>query len=231
MHPLFVALRKAPLEYLPALSLRAFLPFRSGYFYGLKIEGHDSTFPCHRGYHHWLCERFELDHAEAIADTEIVLSFTANEEEAFYRYFELLEEFLLTADPAENPPSAQMRSNEVGTPDFSELLRQIRRRPGMYGGSDSFASCRAFLMGDERAYDDFKLSGDEGRVIFRDFQRWVEDKKSYSALFRPWHKLIEFYGMSDRGRLTLFFAWLDEYAKTIGKTDLFAVEAPPHAMD
>jgi hypothetical protein len=225
MNPLYAAIRKTPLDYLPEVSLRAFLAFRSGYLYRAEIEGHrlDPGFEGLR-FHTWLCDYFQIRGHPTVADTSIVSSFSSTEDAAFVRYFDLLDEFLAGGVVGDDVSLPRPSRKETGRTNFCELLRQIRRRPPMYFGSCSFNGLRAYLMGDEHAYRDLKLPGDEGRELFKDFQHWIESEKNNSSQFRPWYRVIEFYGFHDSAALDLFFAWFDRYAVTIGKPGFFAVE-------
>lgn len=55
--------------------------------------------------------------------------------------------------------------------DFAEMMKAIRQRPAMYLGNATFLGFSSYLMGDERAQLDSGFAGDEGRAVFRDFQK------------------------------------------------------------
>jgi hypothetical protein len=84
-------------------------------------------------------------------------------------------------------------------------------------------------MGDERGYYDLRLPSEDGCLLFRDFMKWIETTRNQAGLSRPWFKIIEFWsggidcGHTRSGAFSLFFRWLDEYVKLIGKEGLFSV--------
>jgi hypothetical protein len=163
-----------------------------------------------------------LKHAEAIAGTAIVSSFSTSAQEAFHKYFALLEEYQGSADCAE-----QVSSSSLEKLSFSQTLKAVRQHPAMYLGYPTFLGCCSYLMGDERAYADLKLPEDEDREIFRSFQTWVEIEKNGSGLSRSWHKIIEFRsggidcGHTASGAWSHFWRWLDQYTQQIGKGGVF----------
>lgn len=230
MDPLLSAIRRDPLSYFPEVSLRAFGHFRNGYAIRSAMEGktHDWQYDP-RKYWEWLGDRFQLEGADALNDISVVSSFSATDIEAFHRYFELLEEFVQQGDPRTTP--VYWKSERL---DFVDTMKAIRERPSMYLGSSSFRALHAYLLGDERAFRDLELPPDEGRVKFETFKRWVELTKN-KAMPRPWFKVIEFWSMGidcghnpKSGALSLFFSWLDQYAKEIGEDELFAVKSKPN---
>jgi hypothetical protein len=223
MDPLLRAIRLNPLDYLPEASLQALQHFRSGYGFRCAMEGspYDREFD-RVGFWDWLAERYHLKGARAIDAFTVISSFSANEAEAFHKYFELLEEFCAT-QPA-RVPTPEPKPDRM---DFAGLLKAIRQRPAMYLGYPSFRALRAYLAGDDRAYRDLQLSEDEGRNLIRGFSDWIEGEKN-NALARPWFKVIEFWsgGMDcghdpKAGAFSLFFRWLDAYAANVGRPEFF----------
>lgn len=227
MDPLLSSIRRDPLSYLPEVSLHALGHFRNGYAIRSAMEGktHDWQYDP-RKYWEWLVDRFQLEGAAALNDISIVSSFSATDTEAFHRYFELLDEFVQEVDSRK--PPAPWKSDRH---DFAGMMRAIRERPAMYLGSSSFRALHCYLLGDEHAFRDLELQADECRAKFEAFKGWVELTKN-KALPRPWFKVIEFWSMGidcghipKSGALSLFFSWLDRYAKEIGEAELFAVES------
>jgi hypothetical protein len=230
MDPLLSSIRRDPLSYLPEVSLRAFGHFRNGYAIRSAMEGktHDWQYDP-RKYWEWLADRFHLEGAGALNDISIVSSFSATDIEAFHRYFELLDEFVQEGHPRK-PPTPWKSERR----DFAGMMRALRERPAMYLGCSSFRALHCFLSGDEHAFRDLGLPADESRATFESFKRWVELTRN-KALPRPWFKVIEFWSMGidcghnpKSGALSLFFSWLDQYAKEIGEEELFAVKPKPN---
>lgn len=224
MDPLLKSIREAPLSYLPSVSLEALAHFQAGYATRSLMEGqpHDWGIDRHE-FHEWLCERFQLHGAAAIGDTHIVSSYSLDEADAFRNYFALVEEFL---------SSGHRRKPDLRTPsqrqDFVGVIKAIRERPALYLGHATFRGCCAYLFGDERAYQDLGLTREDGRLFFQDFKKWVEMEKNQAAA-RPWFKVIEFWsggidcGHTPGGAFAIFFKWLDEYARSVGKKGSFSV--------
>lgn len=223
MHPLLTAIRDAPLQFLPKPSLESLFHFRSGYSQRFAMEGRSMNWQYdRRSFHRWLCRRFELQFAEPIADTTIVASFSISEEDAFHKYFALLEECLRSEDRGE-----QSSSIDLEKMNFAQTVKAIRQRPGLHIGYPTFLGCCSYLRGDEHASQDLRLPPDEGREIFRGFQEWVEREKNQAGQKRPWIKVIEFWGggidcgHTTSGAWSLFWKWFDQYTKLIGKEQLF----------
>ena len=162
----------------------------------------------------WVAERFRVEEVEA-GFVQIIRSYTSNEEEAFYKCFELIQEFCSEQTPELFTKPISRRYS------FLELLKAIRSRPAMYIGSNSFQGLYSFLMGDERAHSDLGIQCDEGREEFRAFTKWIESNRN-KALARPWYNVILFYSrFRDEQAFSLFFKWLDDYARDMRTPDFF----------
>lgn len=161
--------------------------------------------------------------ADALNDVSTVSSFAANDVDAFYAYFVLLDEFLRLT-----PARKQTTSGALETRSFADIMRALRERPALYIGGPSFRACYSYLMGDERAHRDLQLTSDDGRRVFEDFKSWVEKEKN-RALPRPWFKVISFWSMgvdcghTEGGAFSVLFKWLAEYTTKIGRPELFRV--------
>jgi hypothetical protein len=218
------SIRENPLSYLPEVSLKAFGHFRNGYISGCAMEGKQCSLEFDaRKYWEWLNERFQLSGAGAIGDISIVSSFSANDTEAFHKYFSLLDEFL----HLEHAGDLNNRHLKIEKRNFVETIKAIRERPAMYLGSSTFLGLCSYLMGDEHAHRDLKLPVDDGRIVFDGFKQWVETEKN-RALPRPWFRVISFRSMGDcghtqSGAFSIFYKWLDQYASKTGKPKLFHV--------
>ena len=223
MEPLLKSIRETPLSYLPSISLTALMHFREGYSARCAMEGQRHDWGYDRfEFHEWLCQRFQIKGAAAIGESNIVSSYSLDEADAFHNYFAFVEEFLAGSS------ARQLRSEGVQKKDFIETVKTIRERPAMYLGHATFRGCCSYLMGDERAYRDLELLPDDGRQLFRNFIQWIETEKNRAGMPRQWFKVIEFWsggidcGHTQGGAFVLFFKWLDEYAKLIGKEGLLS---------
>jgi hypothetical protein len=225
MDSLLASIRDTPRSYLPWASVSAFLHFLHGYTARCEMEGrpHDWGFN-RREFQQWLCDRFQLEGAAAIADTTIVSSYSLDDADAFRNYFAFLEEFLSLGRGGSQPVVAKAEKKDV-----IQIIRAIREQPALYLGHATFCGCCAYLIGDERANRDLGLPDDEGRVLFRNCQKWVETSKNRAGLSRPWFKVIEFYSMgidcghTKSGAFAIFFRWIDEYLASVKKDGLLSV--------
>ena len=201
--------------------------FRNGYAIRCTMEGklHDWQFD-RKEYWNWLTSRFQVRDADSIGEIGIISSFCANDVDAFYTYFTLLEEFLQLGHAPrhqENPAPKQKC--------FAEIVKSIRERPGMYLGSSTFFGCYSYLSGDERAYQDLQLPADNTRAVFDGFKQWVEIEKN-RALPRPWFKVITFRSMGldcghvSGGAFSRFYDWLDEYAEKVVQPNIVSRPGP-----
>ncbi|ABF41146.1 hypothetical protein Acid345_2145 [Candidatus Koribacter versatilis Ellin345] len=220
MNPIFTAIRQDPVGYLGTKTLSGFWHFVQGYWALCSEEGtlFDLQFDGH-GFHKFVCAKFHLlSHAASTSSSLIITSYSANDSEAFDRYFDLLQEYLSGA-----PPHLPERINGRVIRTFIERMKAIRERPAMFLGWRSFYALKFYLRGYERARADLPVSTDAERELMSEFCRWVEREKNYGDP-RPWFKIIECWGWTDPGSFKLFFAFLDGYVKEIGRPDLFKVE-------
>lgn len=225
MDPLLRSIRDAPLSYLPQVSLNNFLHFREQYSMRCIMEGkpHDWQFD-RREFQEWLCRHFQLEGANTLADTTIVSSYSVDQSDAFSKYFSLLEEFLSLGNSGRPPSIGNVEKNGFHRASQGDLAR-----PVMYLGHSTFQGCYSHLMGNELAYGDLTLQNDEGRVLFHDFQRWVETEEN-KGLPRPWYKVIEFWsrgidcGHTPGGAFALFFTWFDQFTKQVGKEGILRLQ-------
>lgn len=223
MHPLLLAIRENPSDYLPEPSLNAFRHFLVGYTFRSGVEDRPLNlgFDGHE-FQRWLLAHFQMPSGRAIADTTIVNSFFFSEQAAFKEYFALLDEFLRSSSQAISPPTPQIEKMS-----FLETLRKIRKQPALYLGHATFLGCCSYLMGDEHAWLDIGLSLDEERSVFRGFKEWIESEKNRSSCRRSWFKVIQFWsggidcGGDYSGGFYLFYKWLDEFSQVIGRDGLF----------
>lgn len=169
----------------------------------------------------WLCRRFQMTSEASVHDMSIIESFSTSDVDAFHQYFSLLTEFLSATENKGNAMAESETDHKMVRQDFAEMMKAIRQRPPMYLGSATFQGFTSYLMGDERAQLDFGFAADEGRAVFRDFQKWVEIEHNNFKVHRPWFKIVEFWCISDSSAYTLFLKWLDLYLEQIGKPGLF----------
>jgi hypothetical protein len=90
---------------------------------------------------------------------------------------------------------------------IAELLKEIRRRPGMYIGWPSLSRLSGFLRGYDYAL--FKLQGAPGDPFFLSFQEWIERRLQVKHEF--WENAILQQAGSEADAFHRFWVLLDEY--------------------
>jgi hypothetical protein len=216
-------IRKDPLRYLPEISLMGLWKFQNGYSFRCYLEGRFFDDDFHgrgREFEDWIRARFSVppDSCNVVC---IIDSFSGNNEDAFYFYFALRDEFLKSTESnsREAPPSIQSEPA-----DLIQLLKKIRERPPLYFGTTHFQDFYLLMLGDERAFSDLGLAPGLDRKIWAEFKSWMEETQNKASIRRPWHKIISYWGGSGESALKLFYKWLDQFAATIGQPDLFQVQ-------
>ena len=94
MDQMLMAIRDTPLVFLPEVSLSLLSLFRKGYDQRCAMEGqpHDWQIDFHL-FNGWVRRKFQAEPSAIELAEHVLLSFSPNEQAAFYKYFELLEDF------------------------------------------------------------------------------------------------------------------------------------------
>ena len=224
----FWYIRKNPLEYLPEKSLELFNAFWIGYELRYEVEFKEyKGFELLDGFHEYMCVKYKVPsnrNSYGIAEF-----YSKNQAEAFDLWFADLEEFLSKKDGTTDVEKyyAARRKEDIFTwrkeMNFFGLIKTLQKRIAMYVGSISFTLAVSLISGWLKATEDFEFEESEQEKIFKDFQKYIEDKpfglRAIEYLDLPpmpaWNKIIWFRTartQKEEGALELFAKYFDEFA-------------------
>lgn len=93
---------------------------------------------------------------------------------------------------------------------FYELLKEIRRRPGLYLSRKSIFDFNSFLQGYEIARINLGLSKTEEEIQFDEFLEWIKEICPVKTN-HTWANLLLFYSADERDALDKLFALFDDF--------------------
>jgi hypothetical protein len=94
------------------------------------------------------------------------------------------------------------------------LLRQIRRRPGMYIGKPSVIRLAAYIYGYEHAAED--MGGKEPDLLIHEFRDWIHQRAGSTR--DSWEETILNESADDADAQERFWKLLDEFLALRGMT-------------
>jgi hypothetical protein len=205
----FGHIKENPLDYLPEKSLSLFRAFWDGYSWRYEIEFNENeTFRLPEGFIQFINQKYRNETTHG--PFSVINLYSRNEAEAFDNFFENLNDFVSQASSEKTKFYVNVSGNYQRTSLFA-LLKEVRKRPAMYVGSNSFTLVATMISGWLRAINDFELEESEEEQTFRAFQQYIE-LKDINLPSPPWNKIIWFHSMSEDAALKLFFEYLDEFA-------------------
>jgi hypothetical protein len=127
VNELLVAIRESPLSYLPEVSLSQLFLFRRAYAERRKMHGRPYQWGVKGNrFGPWVRNKFQILPSAIELSEPVILSFSNDERDAFYKFFELLDEFE-RLDLQELEPSLESRRKVLQAPSplkaFAEALR------------------------------------------------------------------------------------------------------------
>ncbi|HEY0461353.1 MAG TPA: hypothetical protein VGC97_19620 [Pyrinomonadaceae bacterium] len=177
----FWHIRENSLEYLPEKSLKLFNAFWIGYEWRYEVEFKEfKGFELLDGFHEFMCVKYRVPSNRN--SMHIAELYTQNQAEAFDLWFADLEEFLSKKDGTTDIEKyyAERRNEDLFASrkeiDFFGLIKILEKRIAMYVGSNSFTLLTFILSGWMRATQDFGLEESEQEKIFKNFQKYIEDR-------------------------------------------------------
>jgi hypothetical protein len=213
---LFEQIKENPSMYLDKPSITNLRSFLDGYLTSRFHLGLDRECSGTKGFNEWMQERVKTNLSQSWAG--IILSLCGSEESAFYRFFELFEQFLNRNDSSkirENESAEKFKdvNNDLTFSQFdiySELLGSVKKRPGMYLGTSSITRLNMLLRGCSLARKEVGIPPTKPEKEFEGFQSWIQDKYGIKS-DQSWAKTILSYSMDEREALGKFFELFEEY--------------------
>jgi len=133
-----------------------------------------------------------------------------------YRFFELFEEFIKLKDSSKSQEAKEQYSATEDNSKFynfdiyDEILKGIKKRPGMFLGNRSITKLDMFLRGYSLGRKEVGVPPTEPEREFEGFQSWVEEKYGINS-GQSWSKIILFYSVDEHEALQKFFELFEEY--------------------
>lgn len=165
-----------------------------------------------RGFMDFVMEKYKIKEQFLFHWTSVFLYFTNSEEEAFYKFFEVLEEF---ASLHANEICDAVVDREVSEEDafciIGEMIGRVKIRPRLYIGLLSMVRLKAFINGC-MAYIN-EINGSATYEFYPGFQSFVERKYDI-RIEADWAKIITFVTDSEEEAIEKFFELLEEFKET-----------------
>ncbi|MHC0065946.1 hypothetical protein ACWATR_24080 [Nostoc sp. UIC 10890] len=208
-------IKENPVMYIDKPSITCLDFFVGGYLgqisdLGLTPEGYPME-----GFQEWIQERKKTNVAQSWAG--ILIFYCGSERSAFYSFFELFEKFIKQKNDSKTQESEdvlRLRQNLI-FPRFDiydEILKGIKKRPGMFLGRSSITRLDMLLRGYSLARREVGVPPTEPESEFEGFQSWIEEKYGINS-GQSWSKIILFYSVDEHEALHKFFELFEEYLK------------------
>ncbi|MEH1898054.1 MAG: hypothetical protein V7K94_22680 [Nostoc sp.] len=203
-----------PVMYLEKPSITCLDFFLNGYLGAPIYLGLDREYSGIEGFQDWMQQREKIKVSNSWS--EIILFDSRSERSAFYRFFELFEEFIKLKDSSKNQEGKEQYSATEENSRFSnfdiydEILKGIKKRPGMFLGTRSITKLDMFLRGYSLGRKEVGVPPTEPEREFEGFQSWVQEKYGINS-GQSWSKIILFYSVDEYEALQKFFELFEEY--------------------
>lgn len=202
-----------PVAYLEKPSITCLYSFLNGYLIAQSGISKNSEDTYLEGFQEWIQAK---EKTQMCASWARIILFTSNEKSAFSRFFELFEQFLKEKNSREVPSGNEDNSHPTCQPSnlrhltLYELIDGIKRRPGMYLGTNSITRLEMYLRGYNLARREVGIPPDEQEREFAGFQSWIQNKYEIKS-GQSWGKIILFYSIDEPEALTKFFELFEQY--------------------
>ena len=100
--------------------------------------------------------------------------------------------------------------------DLYDLLKEIKKRPGMFLGHVSIKNFYMFLQGYYFARRDLQIPNTKQELEFNGFQDWIQEKYDTTTC-HSWASIILLNSEDDRTAFWKFFDLLNEYLEFVQK--------------
>ncbi|AVH65879.1 hypothetical protein CDG77_21545 [Nostoc sp. 'Peltigera membranacea cyanobiont' 213] len=208
-------IKENPVMYIDKPSITHLSSFVSGWYFsqiehfGLNPEGYPME-----GFNEWMQERAKITVSRSWS--EIIMFLCHTERNAFYRFFEEYEKFLkhkndskiLEREEKYSPTKDNSKFRQFDI--YDEILKGIKKRPGMYLGSSSITRLDMLLRGYSLSRREVGILPTEPEREFEGFQSWIKEKYGINS-GQSWAKIILFYSVDEHEALQKFFELFEEY--------------------
>ncbi len=207
-------IKENPVTYLDKPSITCLHSFLNGYLSSLSHLGFTRQGYATEGFHEWMQERAKTKVSQSWAG--IILFLCGSERNAFYSFFELFEKFLKQKDELKIPETEEKSSATEDNLTFlqfdiyNEILKGIKKRPGMFLGTSSITKLDMLLRGYSLGRKEVGVTPTEPEREFSGFQSWIQEKYGINS-GQSWSKIILFYSIDDYEALQRFFELFEEY--------------------
>lgn len=189
-------IRKKPLKYLEKLNLHSLNSYILGYLYHIKADYNKSVL---NGFTPYIANIYNINTTHNWAD--IITFYSNNEEEAFYKFYNHLDEFLVKNKLLNDEMSHKPSRYDNYEDNLYETLLEIKKRPGLFLGEKSLERLYAFINGYNFYKKDNLLDG---------FAEYVRNKYKIQTN-RNYSDIIYFFTMTECDAFDKFFVLLDEF--------------------
>ncbi|MCW5316268.1 hypothetical protein GTQ43_21350 [Nostoc sp. KVJ3] len=206
-------IKENPVMFIDKPSITCLHSFLNGYLsgvirLGLTQEGSETD-----GFNEWMQERAKTNVSQSWAG--IILFGSGSERTAFYRFFEEFDQFLKQKNSSKIQESEDVfklrqdlsfRQFDI----YDEILKGIKKRPGMFLGTSSITKLDMLLRGYSLARREGGIPPTEPEREFEGFQSWIQEKYGINS-GQSWSKIILFYSVDEYEALQKFFELFEEY--------------------
>lgn len=212
LYNLLHKVKENPILYLGKPSLTCLHSFLIGYRstrFELELDREGTILD---GFQEWIQERERIKGTRSWA--RIIICSNIGERSAFYRFFELLDEFLSQKDilsKSKNISEKIVKVNRDNLRTLSELLAGIKKRPGMYLGTSSITNLDMVLRGRNLALRELGVALTKEEREFENFQAWIQERYGINSSGQSWAKIILLFSMDEHEALERFFELLEEF--------------------
>ncbi|OYD98033.1 hypothetical protein CDG76_04240 [Nostoc sp. 'Peltigera membranacea cyanobiont' 210A] len=206
-------IKENPVMYIDKPSITCLDFFVAGYLGQLSDLGATPEGYPMEGFDEWMQEIAETNLIKSWA--RIILFLFPGERNAFYKFFELFEKFIEQKDNSKIQESEDILRlrQDLWFPQFdiyNEIPSNIKKRPGMYLGTNSITRLDMLLRGYSLARREVGVPPTEPEREFEGFQSWIEEKYGINS-GQSWSKIILFYSVDEHDALHKFFELFEEY--------------------